>query len=152
LNSTASGSPTGASKANQSTSPPARSPEARPFVDIGVAFVFESFGSDSETNTCTASGLEMISVPSELCALTDWPNALVMSEPCIGFQTLVMRIDRFHAFWRGSPKSARRWLQRCRHHYNHDRPNQALDGRTSAEEVLDWTVPSNESSQNHVFI
>jgi len=52
------------------------------------------------------------------------------------FQTLSMRIDRFHAFWRGSPKSARRWLQRFRHHYNHDRPNQALDGRTPVEEVL----------------
>jgi transposase-like protein len=36
------------------------------------------------------------------------------------FQTLSMRIDRFHSFWRGSPKSARRWLQRFRHHYNHD--------------------------------
>jgi transposase-like protein len=52
------------------------------------------------------------------------------------FQTLAMRIDRFHAFWRGSPRSARRWLQRFRHHYNHDRPNQALDGRTPVEEVL----------------
>jgi len=27
-------------------------------------------------------------------------------------------------------------LQRFRHHYNHDRPNQALDNRTPAEEVL----------------
>ncbi|ELZ15678.1 IS6 family transposase [Natrinema limicola] len=52
------------------------------------------------------------------------------------FQTVSMRIDRFHSFWRGSPASARRWLKRFRHHYNHDRPNQALDGRTPAQEVL----------------
>jgi transposase-like protein len=52
------------------------------------------------------------------------------------FQTVTMRIDRFHSFWRGSQASARRWLQRYRHHYNHDRPNQALDGRTPVEEVL----------------
>jgi transposase-like protein len=52
------------------------------------------------------------------------------------FQTVSMRIDRFHSFWRGSPASARRWLRRFRHPYNHDRPNQALDGRTPAEEVL----------------
>ncbi|AFZ71486.1 IS6 family transposase [Natronobacterium gregoryi] len=51
-------------------------------------------------------------------------------------QTASMQIDRFHSFWRGSPTSARRWLRRFRHHYNHDRPNQALDGRTPAEEVL----------------
>ncbi|MFC6765489.1 IS6 family transposase [Natrinema soli] len=52
------------------------------------------------------------------------------------FQTVAMRIDRFHSFWRGSPASARRWLRRFRHHYNHDRPNQALGGRTTAQEVL----------------
>jgi transposase InsO family protein len=52
------------------------------------------------------------------------------------YQTVTMRIDRFHSFWRGSQASARRWLRRFRHHYNHDRPNQALDGRTPAEEVL----------------
>ena len=52
------------------------------------------------------------------------------------FQTVSMRIDRFHSFWRGSQSSARRWLQRFRHHYNHDRPNQALDNRTPADEVL----------------
>ncbi len=51
------------------------------------------------------------------------------------FQTVSMRIDRFHSFWRGSPASARRWLRRFRHHYNHDRPNQALNGRTPVEEV-----------------
>jgi transposase-like protein len=52
------------------------------------------------------------------------------------FQTVAMRIDRFHSVWRGSHASARRWLRRFRHHYNHDRPNQALDGQTPAEEVL----------------
>ena len=52
------------------------------------------------------------------------------------FQTVAMRIDRFHSFWRGSPASARRWLRRFKHHYNYDRPNQALDGRTPLEEVL----------------
>ncbi|MFA9416372.1 IS6 family transposase [Natrinema sp. HArc-T2] len=52
------------------------------------------------------------------------------------FQTVSMRIDRFHSFWRDSPASARRWLRRFRHHYNHDRPNQAFDGRTPAQEVL----------------
>jgi len=52
------------------------------------------------------------------------------------FQTVAMRIDRFHSFWRGSPASARRWLRRFKHHYNHDRPNQALNGRMPVEEVL----------------
>jgi len=45
------------------------------------------------------------------------------------FQTVSIRIDRFHSFWRGSRSSARRWLRRFRHQYNHDRPNQALDIR-----------------------
>ena len=52
------------------------------------------------------------------------------------FQTVSMRIDRFHSFWRGSQSSARRWLRRFRHHYNHDRPNQALDDQTPVETVL----------------
>ena len=39
------------------------------------------------------------------------------------FQTVAMRIDRFHSFWRGSQSSAKRWLQRFRHYYNHNRPN-----------------------------
>ena len=51
-------------------------------------------------------------------------------------QTVAMRIDRFRSFWRGSQASARRRLRRFGHHYNHDRPNQALDGRTPVEEVL----------------
>jgi len=52
------------------------------------------------------------------------------------FQTVTMRIDRFHSFWQGSQSSAKRWLRRFRHYYNRNRPNQALDGRTPAEEVL----------------
>ena len=52
------------------------------------------------------------------------------------FQTVSMRIDRFHSFWRGSQSSARRWLRRFRYYYNHDRPNQALDNRTPVGEVL----------------
>jgi len=51
------------------------------------------------------------------------------------FQTVAMRIDRFHSFWWGSHRSAKQWLRRFRHHYNHERSNQALDGRTPAEEV-----------------
>jgi len=51
------------------------------------------------------------------------------------FQTVSMRIDRFHSFWRGSQTSARRWLRRFRYYYNRDRPNQALDNRTPVEEV-----------------
>ena len=51
-------------------------------------------------------------------------------------QTVSMRIDRFHSFWRGSQSSARRWLRRFRHHYNHDRPNQALDDQTPVEAML----------------
>jgi len=51
------------------------------------------------------------------------------------FHTATMRIDRFHSFWRGSRASAERWLRRFRYHYNHERPNQALNGRTPAEEV-----------------
>ncbi|WP_276272933.1 IS6 family transposase [Haloarcula litorea] len=51
------------------------------------------------------------------------------------FQTLAMRLTRFHSYWRGSQASATRWLRRFRHYYNRHRPNQALDGRTPAEEV-----------------
>ncbi len=51
------------------------------------------------------------------------------------FQTATMRIDRFHSFWRGSQSSAKQWLRRFRHHYNHERPNQALDGKTLGEVI-----------------
>jgi len=52
------------------------------------------------------------------------------------FQTVTMRIDRFHSFWRGSQASATRWLRRFRYYYNRQRPNQALNGRTPVQEVL----------------
>ena len=52
------------------------------------------------------------------------------------FQTVTMRIDRFHSCWRSSQSPARRWLRRFRHDYNRHRPTQALDGLTPAEEVL----------------
>lgn len=52
------------------------------------------------------------------------------------FQTVAVRIDHFHSFWWDSQSSAKRWLRRFRHYYNRYRPNQALDGRTPAEEVL----------------
>jgi putative transposase len=69
----------------------------------------------------------------DLCGGLDYSERNLVEK---WFQTVTMRIDRFHSFWRGSPASARRWLRRFRHHYNHNRPNQALDGRTPAEEVL----------------
>jgi transposase-like protein len=57
------------------------------------------------------------------------------------FQTLSIA-DRPHSLiLAGQSHEARRWLQRFRHHYNQNRPNRALDGRTQAPEVLDETVP-----------
>jgi putative transposase len=52
------------------------------------------------------------------------------------FHTLKMRVDRFHNSWVGSRRSVREWLARFMHYYNHQRPHQALDGRTPATEVL----------------
>ncbi|WP_323677924.1 IS6 family transposase [Halorubellus sp. PRR65] len=52
------------------------------------------------------------------------------------FHTLKMRADRFHNSWVGSRASVREWLAQFMHYYNHQRPHQALDGRTPAEEVL----------------
>lgn len=52
------------------------------------------------------------------------------------FQTVAVRIDRFHSFCRGSQASAKRWLRRFRHYYNRNRPNQALEGSTPAGVVL----------------
>ncbi|WP_143420475.1 integrase core domain-containing protein, partial [Halorubrum vacuolatum] len=49
------------------------------------------------------------------------------------FQTLKMRIDRFHSSWVGSRSSARRWCLQFVHYYNRQRPHQALDQRTPAE-------------------
>ncbi len=52
------------------------------------------------------------------------------------FQTLKMRVDRFHNSWVGSRASARRWIEQFVHYYNHQRPHQSLDERTPVEEVL----------------
>ena len=52
------------------------------------------------------------------------------------FQTLKMRVERFHNTWTGSAASAARWLAAFGYYYNFQRPNQALDGRTPAEEVF----------------
>ena len=43
------------------------------------------------------------------------------------FQTVTMRSDRFHSFWRGSAASAARWLRGFKHHHNHDRPDSRPD-------------------------
>jgi putative transposase len=55
--------------------------------------------------------------------------------------TLKMRVDRFHNSWVGSWRSVRECLVQFMHYYNHQRPHQALDGRTPAAEVLNWIVP-----------
>jgi putative transposase len=47
-----------------------------------------------------------------------------------------MRIDRFHQTWMGGRASAARWLTAFVYYYNTQRPNQALDNRTPAEEVM----------------
>ena len=39
------------------------------------------------------------------------------------FQTLAMRIDRFHQTWMGRRASAGRWLTAFAHYYNRQRPN-----------------------------
>ena len=51
------------------------------------------------------------------------------------FHTLKMRVDRFHNSWVGSRLSVRQWLAVFVHYYNVQRPHQALDGRTPAEEL-----------------
>ncbi|UOO95165.1 IS6 family transposase [Halococcus dombrowskii] len=51
------------------------------------------------------------------------------------FQTLKMRVDRFHHTWMGGRASAQRWLAAFTFYYNYQRPNQALDNRTPIEEV-----------------
>ena len=50
------------------------------------------------------------------------------------FHILKMRIDRFHSSWVGSRRSVRQWLASFVHCYNVQRPHQALDERTPAEE------------------
>lgn len=39
--------------------------------------------------------------------------------------------------------SAREWVEQSVQYYNHQRPHRSLDGRTPADEVLNWTVPRN---------
>ena len=53
------------------------------------------------------------------------------------FQTLKMRVKRFHNTWTGSAASAARWLAAFVYYYNRQRPNQALNGRTPAQVVLE---------------
>ena len=52
------------------------------------------------------------------------------------FHTLKMRVKRCHNTWTGSAASAQRWLATFGYYYNFQRPNQAVDGRTPVEEVL----------------
>lgn len=52
------------------------------------------------------------------------------------FHTLKMRVKRFHNSWVGSRLSVRQWLAVFVHYYNFQRPHQALNGRTPAEEVI----------------
>jgi len=51
------------------------------------------------------------------------------------FQTLKMRIGRFHNSWVGSRSSVRRWCLQFAHYYNRQRLHQSLDDQTPAEEV-----------------
>ena len=51
------------------------------------------------------------------------------------FQTLKQRTDRFYTTWNSGPASTRRWLRRFVHYYNTQRPHQALNGHTPAEEA-----------------
>jgi len=52
------------------------------------------------------------------------------------FQTLTMRIDRFHNSWMGSRRSTHHWCAVFAHYYNRIRPHQSLNDRTPAEVVL----------------
>ena len=45
------------------------------------------------------------------------------------FQTVSMRIGRFHETWNASQASAERWLTGFIHYYNHLRSHQALDNQ-----------------------
>ena len=47
-----------------------------------------------------------------------------------------MRIDRCHQTWMGGRASTAHWLTAFVHYYNTQRPNQALDDRTPAAEVM----------------
>ena len=52
------------------------------------------------------------------------------------FQTLKMRVERFHNTWNGGLASAQRWLAAFIHYYNFQRPHQAIENLTPVEEVL----------------
>ncbi|WP_436927566.1 IS6 family transposase [Halosimplex amylolyticum] len=49
------------------------------------------------------------------------------------FHTFKMRSDRFHTRWVGSQRAVTEWCHQFRRYYNHQRPNQALDGKTPVE-------------------
>lgn len=51
------------------------------------------------------------------------------------FHTLKTRVDRFHNSSMGSRLSSYQFLALFVHHYNFQRPHQALDGRTPAQEA-----------------
>jgi transposase-like protein len=51
------------------------------------------------------------------------------------FQTLKMRVDRFHNSWVGSQTAVAQWLGQFVYYYNFQRPHQALNYRTPAEAV-----------------
>jgi putative transposase len=49
------------------------------------------------------------------------------------FQTVSMRVGRFHETWNASQASAERWLTGFFHYYNHLRSHQALDNQPPAK-------------------
>ena len=66
-----------------------------------------------------------------------------------------MRLTGFHNTWTGSAARAQRWLAAFGYYYNFQRPNQALDGRTPVEEVLnrllDSALSRDSVAPNHNF-
>ena len=51
------------------------------------------------------------------------------------FQTLKMRLIRFHTLWMGSRVRTAHWLAAYAFYYHYQRPNQALSNRTSVEKM-----------------
>ena len=49
------------------------------------------------------------------------------------FHIFNMRTDRFHTSWVGSQAGVAEWCEQFKSDYNQNRPNQALNGNTSAE-------------------
>ena len=77
------------------------------------------------------------------------PNSRGLSWANIGryliekwFQTLAMRIDRFHQTWMGTRASAVRWLAAFVYYLNFQRPNQALHNRMPVGEVQNRRLDS----------